>query len=75
MATRASKTCTYKKNHRGTASGAQRGVRQAGNMVTEGTVWPRLPTYKVVRRVRFTNASLAMLVMTLLYKDLGMKAD
>ena len=75
MDTSASKTYKYGNNHRGTASGVQVGVRHASNKVTEGTTWHRLPTYKFLSVSRFTNASLAMLVMTLLYKDLGMKAD
>ena len=74
MDTRASKTSKYSKNQRETASGALGGVRHAGKKFTEGTALHRIPTYKVVSRVRFTNA-LAMLVMELLCKSLRMEAD
>ena len=35
----------------------------------------RLPTYKVVRPARFTNVLLAIMVKTLLAKDLHIKPD
>ena len=75
VVTRASKICKYSKNQRETASGALGGVRNAGKKFTEGTTLHRIPTYKVVSRVRFTNALLAMLVMRLLYKRLQIKTD
>ena len=49
-------------------------VRYAGDKVVWGTTLHRVPTYKSVRRVRFTNALLAMLLMVLLLKYLRMKA-
>ena len=51
--------------------------RHTGNEVTEETTLHRLPTYNMVRFPTFTslNALSAILVMTLLSKYLGMKAD
>ena len=40
-----------------------------------GTTVHCLPTYKVVRADKFANALLAMMVMTLLFNCLRMKAD
>ena len=50
-------------------------IHNAGQTAIEGTILHHLPTYKAVRRVRFTNVSLAMLVMALLFKYLQMTAD
>ena len=40
-----------------------------------GQTWRRLPTYKVTRRVMFTNVLLEMLIILLLLRLLRMKAD
>ena len=49
-------------------------VHSAGHKAIQGTTLHRLPTYKVTRAGRFTNAPLAMLVMALLDKYLHMRA-
>ena len=50
-------------------------VPSASQKANEGATLHRLPTYKYWRRVRFTNALLAMLEMALLFKSLWMTAD
>ena len=75
MDTRQSKTSNFGSNHRETASGELGGVRLTGKKVTKGTTMNRLPTYRNVRAGRFTNALLAMLVITLFCKYLRMKTD
>ena len=50
-------------------------VHSASQKANERTTLQRLPTYKIRRAVRFTNALLAMLVIALSYKYLWMTAD
>ena len=50
-------------------------VHSVGHKGVEGTTLHRLPTYKVLRTVKFTNALLAMLVILLLANCLRMTTD